>query len=292
LIELFSELSNFFKEHQKKIHKENIFFNLAINCENKETYILTDKVKLKQIFINLIGNAFKFTENGRIEGGCKLNSNNHLVFYVSDTGIGIPIENHKKVFERFTQLNPGENKLVSGTGLGLSIVKGLVGLLGGEIWLESEPGNGTTFYFSIPYKFSKSSSSGHGNANGTEKYFFEDVKVLIVEDDFYNTEYLKEILEGTGLIILHTKYGKEAVQIALTQTLDVVLMDIRLPDIDGYEATQQIKKVKPELVVIAQTAYASVKDRNKALSCGCNDYISKPISRKKLLSAIDNQLKK
>ena len=132
LNDLFKELTNFFKEHKIRLQKSNIKFKLQNYCYPNEN-LITDKVKLKQIFINLIDNAFKFTANGTIEGGCKFDTNNNLLFYLSDTGSGIPVEQQSKIFERFTQLKPLDNRVVAGTGLGLSIVKGLVNLLGGEI---------------------------------------------------------------------------------------------------------------------------------------------------------------
>jgi PAS domain S-box-containing protein len=157
LKDLFAELADFFREHQKRIGKQHLKFELQSLCYPSEFSIHTDKVKLRQIFINLIGNAFKFTETGKIEGGCKFDENDDLVFYVSDTGIGIPYDKQDIIFERFIQLPQDTNISYGGTGLGLSIVKGLISLLGGRIWLESDPENlsegtagGTTFYFSIP----------------------------------------------------------------------------------------------------------------------------------------------
>ncbi len=159
ITDLFSELADFFTEHQKRLGKENIKFILQAHCVPREFVFITDKVKLRQIFINLIGNAFKFTEAGKIEGGCKLDANNDLIFYVSDTGMGIPSDKFQLIFERFTQLPHDKNITFGGTGLGLSIVKGLITILGGRIWLESEPENlpagktgKTTFYFSIPFR--------------------------------------------------------------------------------------------------------------------------------------------
>jgi signal transduction histidine kinase len=149
LKELFDDLNSLFTEHQKRIGKQNIEFNLS-NCP--DIIIHTDKGKLKQIFINLISNAFKFTEAGTIEGGCNLSKNNKLQFYVSDTGIGIPTDKQKQIFERFEKLHQSSKMNVGGTGLGLSIVQGLVGLLGGEIKLKSELGKGSTFTFTISYK--------------------------------------------------------------------------------------------------------------------------------------------
>ncbi|NJO69292.1 MAG: hypothetical protein HC830_08465 [Bacteroidetes bacterium] len=145
---LFSELSFFFKEYQKRLGKQHIPFNVQCEGDPYTTIIQTDPVKLKQILINLVGNAFKFTENGSIECGCRF-EDEHVMFYVSDTGVGIPADKFDKIFERFTQVQSDSEKIVSGTGLGLSIAKGLVGLLGGTIWLESEINKGTTFYFTI-----------------------------------------------------------------------------------------------------------------------------------------------
>ncbi len=157
LTSLFAELADFFTEHQKRLGKEHIKFELQAHCVPRGFIFFTDKVKLRQIFINLIGNAFKFTENGKIEGGCMLDVNNDLIFYVSDTGMGIPPDKQHIIFERFIQLPHDKNISFSGTGLGLSIVKGLITILGGRIWVESVPENlpegkagRTTFYFSIP----------------------------------------------------------------------------------------------------------------------------------------------
>jgi hypothetical protein len=292
LVPLFSEISIFFKEHQKRQGKQHIGFTIQAHDEASKMVILTDKVKLTQIFINLVGNAFKFTDKGEIKAGCKLDENNRLLFYVSDTGIGIPPEKKHYIFERFAQLEQIPNRLYGGTGIGLSIVKGLIDLLGGRIWLESELAKGTTFYFSFPYKTAASLSHGQILNEAPEKYNFSNKTILIVEDDTYNADYLKEILDSTGCTIIHSSYGNEAVQISKSRKLDLVLMDIRLPDIDGYEATRLIKKYKPDLKIIAQTAYATHDDKEKAIDAGCNDFISKPVKRDILLSMIHKQLSK
>ena len=288
---LFKELTLFFREHKNSIGKEQIEFGFKSSYGSADFIFLTDKIKLKQIFINLIGNAFKFTEKGRIESGCKINRDLNLLFYVSDTGIGIPHDKQEAIFERFTQLNEDNGRVFGGTGLGLSIVKGLVSLLGGKIWLESEHGIGSTFYFSLPYKPSLPSYQSPPIAEESETTYSSGKTILIVEDDEYNAEYLKEVLAHTGFSILCVEYGNKAVQIALTQTIDIILMDIRLPDIDGFEATRQIKQHKPAIKVIAQTAYASQEDHKKAIEAGCSDYISKPVKRKLLLTMINKLLK-
>ena len=297
LSDLFGELTIFFTEHQKRIGKQHIEFNLNYRCDPSKNIIVTDKVKLKQIFINLINNAFKFTETGKIEGGCKTDAQKNLLFYVSDTGIGIPADKQDVIFERFTQLKQNKNFTYGGTGLGLSIVKGLVNLLGGEIWLESEPAdmktgkNGnTTFYFSLAYKTIQTINHAAASPVEDQTFHFPDKTILLVEDDLFNVAYIEEVLSDTGIKIIQTGYGTEAIEIATKQSPDLILMDIRLPDIDGYEAINQMKNHNPHIKIIAQTAYASENDKQKALDAGCNDYISKPIERKQLLSMIKEQL--
>jgi PAS domain S-box-containing protein len=290
LSELFADLSSFFAEYQKRMGKEHILFHLQASCNHSQNLIVTDKVKLKQIFINLITNAFKFTDVGKIEGGCKIDKNNNLVFYVSDTGIGIPRNKQEAVFDRFTQLNDGLKKNIGGTGLGLPIVKGLIGLLGGEITLESEPNIGSTFTFTFPFK---ATTLVHLQSLQLEKLNSEILfhkTILIVEDDLFNAEYINEILSDRSLYILQAENGKKAIEISISQPLDLVLMDIRLPDMNGYEAVRQIRQYKPQLKIIAQTAYAAQDEKQKAIDIGCIDYISKPIKQEMLLTMICKHL--
>jgi signal transduction histidine kinase/CheY-like chemotaxis protein len=291
LHELFDELSFFFTEYQQRIGKTQIKFSLQTSDDSK-TIMIADKVKLKQIFINLINNAFKFTDNGEIHFGYKAREKDKLVFYVSDTGLGIPTDKQGFVFERFTQLSQrGAKRLYEGTGLGLAIVKGLINLLGGEIWLESEVQKGSTFYFTVPLKIDESLTKEIISAEPIEEYDFKGKTILIVEDDISNSEYLKEILADTGVKIMHTIYGQEAIDLALSSSLDMVLMDINLPDIVGYEAIRQIKQHKPDLKIIVQTAYAAPEDKKKAIDAGCIGYVSKPIEHVKLLSMLNKIIK-
>lgn len=290
LNELFTELQTFFIENQKRIGKNHINFSLKASCEPYHTTIITDKGKLKQIFINLIGNAFKFTDNGKIEGGCKYDKDNNLVFYVEDTGVGIAREHHLRIFDRFSQVSTKIETNMGGTGLGLSIVKGLVDLLGGQIYLESELGKGSLFYFSIPFNVSQKLKSELPQKEISTNEFFFDKTILIVEDDYYNAEYLKEILFEKCSNIIHTTMGIDAVEIATAQPVDLILMDVRLPDIDGYEATARIRKAKPHIAIIAQTAYTADNERQKSISAGCVDYISKPTQQDRLLKLMEKYL--
>jgi Signal transduction histidine kinase len=290
LNEVLAELSAFFKEYQKRLNKQHIKLILESFSISEDNIILTDKVKLKQIFINLISNALKFTEEGKIECGCKFDKNHDLLFYVSDTGIGIPSNKHQFIFERFTQLQ-NTKKSIGGTGLGLPIVKALVNLLGGEIFLESQPGAGSTFSFTIPYKPSQYKHQQSSLAYTINEEIFNGKTILIVDDDYYNTEYIKEILSGYGLNLLLAENGAQAVEISLSHPIDLILMDIRLPDMDGYEAIRQIKQHKPQLKIISQTAYAALDEKQKASNAGCIDYISKPIKSEVLLSVLNKHIK-
>jgi PAS domain S-box-containing protein len=289
LIDLFSELNTFFKEYQLKLGKQDIELSMQPLKNQEENLIITDNIKLKQILINLISNAFKFTETGRIDVSCKLEENN-LHFFVSDTGCGIPADKHEFVFERFAQLKQGLRKSSGGTGLGLPIVKALVRLLGGEVFLKSEPGKGSEFSFTIPYKPVPLSHIQDFNSKLHNNESFNQQVVLIVEDDSYNMEYLREVLSELNLIILQTENGRQAIEIALSQPIDIVLMDIQLPDISGYEATRLIKTYKPQLKIIAQTAYASQSEKQKALESEFIDYISKPIKKDDLLGMLHKHL--
>jgi PAS domain S-box-containing protein len=289
IVELFTELNLFFKGYQKKIEKQHLDFSMQYLGDKSLSVIQTDKLKLKQILINLISNAFKFTENGSIDCGCKLD-NNQLIFFVSDTGIGIPQDKHDIIFERFTQLNNSSFKNMGGTGLGLSIVKGLTGLLGGKIWIDSNPDKGTTFYFSINYIKADFLHHIPVEINNNNEINFYNKTILIVEDDLYNAEYLIEILANNGVNILVAEYAERAIQIVKNQPVDLILMDICLPDMDGYEATRNILKTNGAIKVIAQTAYAAQDERQKAMDAGCIDYISKPTKAELLMKLINKYL--
>ncbi|MFN8258215.1 MAG: ATP-binding protein, partial [Bacteroidales bacterium] len=289
LHQLNAELLTFFGEHQIRAGKGHIHFTLKSFEDDSETIVMADKGKLKQIFINLIGNAFKFTDKGKIEGGYII-EDKHIKFYISDTGIGIPDDKKDYIFERFAQINQSGNRLYGGTGLGLAIVKGLVNLLGGKVSVDSELGKGSTFYFTIPYKPIHHEKKHMNASEKDEELRFNGIKILIVEDDRYNAQYLQEILTEANFIVYCTAFGKEALPIITENKIPIVLMDIRLPDINGYQVTNTIKEVFPDTIIIAQTAYAAPEDKTRALESGCNDYISKPIKKELLLNMIKKHL--
>lgn len=248
--------------------------------------IITDPQRLQQILNNLLSNAVKFTNEGHITFGCKLHSNNMLLFFVSDTGIGIPKEKLGFIFERFRQLDFGYTRTYGGTGLGLAISKGLIELLGGEIWVESEINKGTNFYFTIPYKPVVARTEITVISMDTDKIDWSDKNILIVEDDDLNAKFLRIILSKTKAMLFNASNGQEAVDMARETVFDLILMDIQIPIIDGYESTRLIKSFSPSTIIIAQTAHAMTNERSNCSEAGCNDYLSKPINRKDLLNKI------
>ena len=248
--------------------------------------IITDPQRLQQILNNLLSNAIKFTSEGRITFGCKLQSNNRLQFFVYDTGIGIPKEKLGFIFERFRQLDNGYTRTYSGTGLGLAISKGLIEVLGGEIWVESEINAGSTFFFTIPYKPAETKTEITVKQIDIDKIDWSDKNILIVEDDEMNAKFLRIILSKTKASLFNASNGQEAVDMARETTFDLILMDIQIPILDGYEATRLIKSFSSSTTIIAQTAHAMTDERTHCLEAGCNDYLSKPINRMDLLNKI------
>lgn len=286
---LLDELYSFFVNYRAQIGKGHIELRYK-KIEGCECHIMTDMVKFKQIFINLIQNALKYTSEGQIVFGFEELKNDQLVFSVSDTGRGIPEDKFGEIFDRFMQINPDISSTKAGLGLGLSIVKGIVMLLGGKIWLTSKLNHGSVFYFSIPYKLSQTNESNEllGKISHDFEYVWKDKTFLVVDDDIVNQEYFKEILESRANVIFAST-GKEAVDLILFGAkIDLILMDIRLPDMNGFEATRKIKAVKPYIPVIAQTAYAMESDKEKSFEAGCDGYISKPIFTQDLFSLISN----
>ncbi|MBN2347477.1 MAG: PAS domain S-box protein [Bacteroidales bacterium] len=278
--DLIMELFVFYKSNTEH-HRVSFYPYKALKDE--DSIIFTDKTKLFQIMNNLLSNAFKFTESGHIKYGYEL-KDNELIFYVKDTGIGIPSDQKKFIFQPFRQADMGFTRQYGGTGLGLAISKKLVELLGGNIWFESEEAKGSVFYFTMPYNQLKIS----GNLTPLKKQGKEKsgtkLKILIAEDEEVNYLFLEEILLKFNSRIYHAKDGKEAVDIfKKNPDIQIILMDIKMPVMDGYKALKIIKKISPETIVIAQTAYAMTEDRKKALSAGCDDYIAKPINKDELV---------
>ena len=257
---------------------------------SKESIIKTDYEKLYAILTSLVGNAIKFTQTGSIELGVE-KKGNYLEFFVKDSGEGIRHEVKTVIFERFRQDIDFKSRFNEGAGLGLSISKAYVEMLGGKIWLESEIGKGSTFYFTLPYiaeseanVVSKVVPSGIGADKQVNK-----LKILIAEDDETSESFLSIVLKVYCREILKAGTGDEAVEACRNNPdIDLVLMDVRMPKMNGYEATHQIRQFNKNVVIIAQTAYGLAGDREKAIDAGCNDYISKPFN-KAILTALNQK---
>ncbi len=274
------DLFTFFEPEAK-----NKGIKLINNWPKEGCTIITDKTKLNQILSNLIKNAIKYTHQGKIEIGCK-KVDCLLSFYVKDTGIGIPKELHAKVFERFRQAEISVARQYEGAGLGLSICQAYAKLLGGEIKLESEAGNGSCFYLELPCKpiLQTDSIKYSEQSIKTSKKL---INVLIAEDDEDNYFLLHEFLSKNNVRCIHALDGIEAFEMVRSNSdVQLVLMDIKMPRMDGFEATRRIRDIKPNLPVIAQTAFASEDDKVLALESGCSDYISKPIRLAELYDMI------
>jgi CheY-like chemotaxis protein len=237
-----------------------------------------------------MSNAIKFTEKGYIRFGYEPEDPDHIKFFVEDTGIGIDSSKTEIIFQPFRQIDEGDARKFGGTGLGLSISLGFVKMMQGRMWYESEPGKGTSFYFSIPYRsavFNGPSPVITMEKSGPD---WSGRKILIVEDDDLNFEYLNAILEPTSIHIERAKDGLQAVNICMSKVYDLVLMDIRIPKLDGLQATRKIREQGVKYPVIAQTAFAMASDREKCLEAGCNDYISKPVNKDSLIEVLSGYL--
>jgi PAS domain S-box-containing protein len=275
------------------IKNKNKTINLSVKTElkNNDDVIISDEVRLTQILSNLLGNAIKFTESGQIEFGCSLTEDNkYIQFYVSDSGIGIQKKVQKKIFGRFQQADTTIARRYGGTGLGLSISKELSRLLGGKMWLRSEPGKGSTFYFKIPYVKAEPDRLPVDTMidSDDEKYSaLKNKNILIVDDNATVLKLLTAILGKSGIKCLEATSGGMALDIIKTnKNIDLILMDIQMPDMDGITAMNLIREVQPSIKIIAQTANAFEEDKNRYIRIGFNGYVSKPFKRNEIIKTV------
>lgn len=274
---------NFFNESEVEI-------KTALPIKGSEALIHCDSSRIQQVITNLLNNALKFTYEGYIELGYTIKDAN-IIFYVKDTGIGIPKSKHRLIFERFGQAEEGYARNYEGAGLGLPICKGFIELMGGTIWLTSEPQKGTTFYFTIPYEPALSLENTRQAEKLNLDLQWSDKKILIVEDDPFSQTYLDTLLLPSNARIIHANDGFDALnQVRLHPDIDLILMDIRLPRLDGIEATKKIRLLGFNKPIIAQTANSSDEERTACLEAGCNDFITKPINRIELLKILHTNL--
>lgn len=274
--------------------------SLKITLPDNEANIKTDTIKFYAILANLVKNSIKYTHSGSIEIGYNnpsLNGQNCITFFVKDTGIGIPQSRQTAIFERFVQADIEDRHAYQGAGLGLSISKAYVDLLCGNIWVESEEGVGSTFFFKLPYNTDDNKIENfkipHCIEISEDNLSISGLKILIVEDDHFSEMLLTNIVNETNNTIIKVIDGSEAVEICRKNPdIDLILMDIRMSNLNGYKATKQIRSFNKDVIIIAQTAFGLTGDREKAIEVGCNDYISKPINSDELLAIIKKHLNK
>ena len=289
--ELFSELEMTYNNYLRRKQK-NLELVFQLPEESHHDVIFTDPYRLKQILNNLYLNALKYTETGHIEIGYNIISDNKLRFFVSDSGAGIPPERIKNIFKRFNYSDETSTTTV-GSGLGLSISKDLALLLGGDINVKSVLGEGSVFYLTLPYdKIKIPMVRSIVKTPSPGKYNFSDYTIMIAEDAPYNYEYLNSILEKTGANIVWAKDGIDVLNIYNSTKIDLILMDIQLPEISGYEATSQIRIKDMAIPIIAQTAYAMADDKQKCIDSGCNEVLVKPIRMDDVLTTVAKYLNK
>jgi len=281
----------FFKPEAEK---KGLKFSLKNKLLSKEATIITDPDKFLAILINLVKNAIKYTNEGTIEFGCE-NKGKYFEGFVKDTGIGIPKDRQEAIFERFIQADIEDKMARQGAGLGLAITKAYTEMLGGKIWLESEEGIGSTFYFTLPYKTEPEEKIVVQNVLPSDKADSQisNLKILIVEDDETSEMLISINVKEFCNKVIKARTGAEAIEACRNiPDIDLILMDIQMPDLNGYEATRQIRQFNKDVVIIAQTAFGLIGDRGKSLAAGCNDYISKPINKTELLALMQKYFNK
>ncbi len=272
-------------EFQPSAKNKKLKFTCNPGMNDESSMINFDDMKLKQIIGNLVENAIKFCDKGSIELGYNL-KDSIIEFYVKDTGIGISPENQEIIFERFRQLEDSYTRKYGGSGLGLAIAKAFIEFLGGKIWVKSTPGKGSTFNFHIPYLPLETAAKPKAVTSLPDEDF-SSFTLLVAEDDDINYVYMERLLSKTNARLIRAANGQEAVDLCKsTQKVDLILMDINMPFLNGLEATKIIKSSRPDIPIIAVTAYSLSGDRETCIASGCNDYIPKPIRRDELFSKL------
>lgn len=271
---------------------ENSPVTLDKNIDPQVPEILSgDKYRLNQILLNLLSNAVKFTPEGEIKLMVKVKESNDqkviLQFNVKDTGIGIPAEKIKSIFDGFTQASSDTTRKYGGTGLGLTIVKSLVELQQGQLSVKSKEGSGSEFIFTIPFERTDSKEKHPVSHKTPADKDLSELKILVVEDNELNQFLVQSLLQKYNAYVKVASDGVQAIETLTKMSFDIILMDIQMPNMDGYEATQKIRaNFKHHIPIIAMTAHALVGEKEKCQSAGMNDYITKPIRINDLINCI------
>jgi len=278
--QLMKDVFSFFK---LSMEKKKLKFSYSVDLQNTNDCFMLDEIKLKQVLNNLIINALKFTEVGFVKFSCQ-EEKKVLRFCVSDSGMGISEEDQAIIFKRFRQSDRTQN--YGGTGLGLAISKAFIEFMGGKIWFESKIDEGTNFFIEIP-KILVNNEINIIIPEKIKKSQFDKIVILVAEDEDINYLYLEEVFANTGAKLIRAINGKNAVEIVKDNSnIDIILMDLKMPILNGYEATKQIKSFNPQLPILALTAYALTGDKLKAMAAGCDDYLTKPFNEEDLFDKI------
>lgn len=278
---------------QMQIAKHHLDENikLVLNAPGEEINIKTDKQRLKQVLTNVIDNAFKFTHEGKIELKYRIEQHpdNRPILYLTleDTGSGIPYEELESVFERFSRTPTTSEQKTQGTGLGLYITRKILQKMQGNIWFETEPGQGTKFHITLPVDIIQHIGTKPTENESDQPQNWEDFSILIAEDEYSNYKVLETILRRTKVNVIYAQSGKAAIEeIDKKQKIDLAIIDIKMPEIDGLEVTKYIKEKRPNVPVILNTAFASADDQREGKELGADEYLTKPVKAKKLLSTL------
>ena len=288
------QIESIYTHYKPEANKKGIGLILNESYLAIDAVINTDSEKVYSIITNLVKNAIKYSHEGVIEFGFNKKGKN-LEFCIKDSGIGIPENRLEAIFDRFVQADIEDKHVYEGCGLGLSISKAYIEMLGGEIWVKSTEGAGSQFYFTIPYDVTKIEITNDKliEPDQNPEVQIKNLKILIAEDEPIVNEYLKIILEKISSTILYAKTGIETVDMYKENPdIDLIIMDIKMPGINGYEATRQIRKYNQNVTIIAQTAYVLDGNREKAIEAGCDDYIRKPFNKHKLMEMITKHMSK
>jgi PAS domain S-box-containing protein len=284
------QLKDLYSFFASECQAKGIELNYYSSLPENRALIKTDREKLFAILSNLIKNAIKFTDEGVIEYGYEMVGPKealHLQFFVRDTGIGIPADRQEIIFERFIQADVSDKLARQGAGLGLSISKAYITMLNGKIWLETEFGKGSSFYFEIPYQVSNEEFIDKEINSRSDASSIKKLKILIAEDNEISKTLITLTLKKFCDDFLTARTGIEAVELCRDNPdIDLILMDIKMPEMDGYEAIRQIRLFNKKVLIIAQTAYGLSGDKELAFEAGCSEYISKPIDRNELIQMV------
>ena len=287
------QINYIFAFFKPEMEAKGIEFTINNEFSYNDAYINTDREKVYAILTNLVKNAIKHTEEGKIELGYR-KKNNLIEFYVNDTGIGIPINRQTVIFERFIQADISDKKALQGAGLGLSISKAYAEMLGGKLWVTSKVGKGSTFYFTLP-NIETNSNEEIGVSkilNTRDKTLKEKIKIVIVDDDNISKLLISIAIKDLASEIVGASTGIEAVKACQNHPdVALVLMDIHMPEMNGYDATKEIRKFNKDVIIIAQTANALESEKDKVIEAGCNDFVSKPIQIQELKKLIIKHIK-